>query len=222
MKIGPTPPPLGSPGGLPDRSPVRAEGFTELGMFGLSRAQAAPAQKAAKRPTAPQSQSSGEADLSLARPDARRVDPLPGRIRVPTMPAGEERADPPTPAPRGSTALPLGDGLCSDPPFPSSADTEGSSAPEGAATEAAAGPRNPREAPRAPGVSLILRETEGGAQIIAAAPGADLESRLALRRLVEAMLARSGLTLAQFQLNGAPVAPDFLGTTGGSNGTRSR
>jgi hypothetical protein len=222
MKIGPTPPPLGSPGGLPDRSAVRAEGFAELGMFGLSRAQAAPAGRAAKRAAAPQSQSCGEADLTLARPKPRQANPLPGRIRVPTMPAGEERADLTPSAPRTSNALPSSDGLCPDPLLPRPAGTEGGAAPEGTATEAAAGPRSPREAPRAPGVSLIMRETDGGAEIIATAPGADLESRLALRRLVEAMLARSGLTLAQFQLNGAPVAPDFLGKTGGPDGTRSR
>jgi hypothetical protein len=222
MKIGPTAPPLGSPGGLPDRSAVRAEGFAELGMFGLSRNQAAPAGRAGKRAVEPQSQSSGEVDVTLARPKARQADPLSGRIRVPTMATGEERADLPAAAPRPSKALPPSESLSSDPLFLPSADIEGGAAPEAAATEAAAGPPNAREASRAPGMSLILRETEGGAQIIATAPGADLESRLALRRLVEAMLARSGLTLAQFQLNGAPVAPDFLGTTGGSYGTRSR
>jgi hypothetical protein len=49
----------------------------------------------------------------------------------------------------------------------------------------------------------------------------DPEQSAEARRLAAHILAESGLALAYFQLNGAPVGPDSTGKKGGSHGTRS-
>lgn len=223
MKIGPTPPPPGWPRGLPDRSPARADGFTELGMFGLSGAQSSPKAPAERRVRAvPQPQPSEQAEVAVPASEPRLADPLPCRIPVVT-PVKERRTDMPAPKGPTITLVPVGDGLAPDPIYPRPPEADGGAGPEAPVAEAGAPAMPTRQGPPAPAptVNLILRETAAGAEVVAAAPATDPQSRLALRRLIETMLARTGLTLAQFQLNGAPVAPDFLGKTGESHGSRS-
>ena len=97
-------------------------------------------------------------------------------------------------------------------------------APDEPAQEAAAPVRRAARGlpPPRSDVSLIVTEKDGRVELVAAAPKLDPETRAALRRLVREILARSGLGLAHFQLNGAPVAADSLDIPGGFHGPRSR
>lgn len=217
MKIGPPPPQFGPPGrGLPDRSAVRAEGFAELGMFGLSRHQVAPIFAGAPRPAsvAPQDPSQGASAVGRTVPaesgprqaPVKRAENL-RATASPTIPNVDmtNPQPPDTGGPVDAAPAPtVAEQDCCDEPVPTGAI-----------------PARSRPLLRAPAASVILREDNGQAEIIVGSPDRDPAARLALRRLVETLLARSGLTLAQFQLNGAPVAPDFLGRTGGSDGSRS-
>lgn len=87
-------------------------------------------------------------------------------------------------------------------------------------TEPMARSARSRPRPSSPGspVSLTLREENGAVAIVAGTTPIDRDSRILLRRLVEAMLARSGLSLARFELNGAPVEQFASLQKGASNG----
>lgn len=223
MKIGPLPPQAPTARPPSPAGPSRpfedfldtAYAFTELGMFGHGRGKAsepeprsgpcrgpAPAEQAAALPTASPGEAAPEPTMI---PHARAFSAHPARDAA--HPAGKRTP----PAARSKGQLPAGE-------LP---------APERAADEA--GPDAPAAArrtvrrlpPPRSAVSLIVTEKDGRVELVAAAPKLDPETRAALRRLVRDILARSGLALAHFQLNGAPVAPDSLDSTGGSHGTRS-
>lgn len=221
MKIGPTPPQ--SPphlARLPDQSPTRADGFDALGMFGLSRSHEEPGSARRGAAQAPIARVA-RAEERDAMPGTKAETPLPNPLRCAT----------PAPPKQGPVS-PL-----EPPTFPQETGSGGGlgdlvgpavvGAPEGEAgsddeAPAPASPARSRPAAKASAVSLMLREVNGAAEVIAAAPAADPDARQSLRRLVGEILARSGLTLVQFHLNGAPLAPDFLGKTGGSHGSRAR
>jgi hypothetical protein len=233
MKIGPEPPPPvpawpAPPAAEPATpftefladSEARAAGFAELGMFGRNRAQSGP----------------GPAPAPAANPG----DPPPPTRALATLPEDGTatqlaRVNRTAPAPLPSSQPPLCDlpdapAIKAKPAEACSLPTEAPGRTRGADRRAGpAGPARsptPRARPRqdAPrtAVNLAIRETDGAVEIVAGAPPIDPEARVQLRRLIEAILARSGLALAQFQLNGAPLAPDNLGKTGGTHGTRTR
>lgn len=231
MKVGPAPPPpdparLAAPPTAPSRPfadflaqpSARAAGFSELGMFGRNQAQAEPTPGAAREPPPP------------AAPP-RPIPDLPAPVgEIPWLGAGE------SPAP--SAALPFTEPVtCALPrPAPVKAEpgqicslpgeTAGSppAAEDPAPTEALprAARLRLRQAALKAGVNIVVYEHDGAVQIVAGGPPLDAQSRAHLRRLAETLLAPRGLRLAQFQLNGAPLAPDSLGRTGGTNGTRTR
>jgi hypothetical protein len=230
MKVGPLPPqpdpprPALPPGAssrafaefLADPS-ARASGFAELGMFGLNQAQVSPPPGAAR--------------------EAPALAPPPRNLPDPALPAGRTRwlAPGESPAKSISRALPEpaicalpraapvkaapGD-ICSLPGVAggSPLEAEDRAAPQ---VSARAARLRLRQAALKAGISLVLNEQNGAVEIVARGPTLDPSLCARLRRLAEAMLAPSGLRLAQFKLNGVPLAPDFLGRTGGKNGTRS-
>ncbi len=230
MKIAPEPPrPTperpAPPGGEPARPftdflaepESRAARFTELGMFGLSRASAAPSPGGgdAAPPVGPAQPE------EVPSPAARSTAP----VTVSETPAVQAPLDSPGPVtcelPLPTSAKAETDRTCT---LPGEApghrqEADGDFGPEGPTRTSRARPRRP--APRA-GVSLTVREADGAIEIIAGAPPIDPETRAQLRRLIEAILARNGLALAQFQLNGAPLAPDLSGRRGGIHGTGTR
>jgi hypothetical protein len=232
MKIAPEPPPPAPARPAPTAAEparpftefladpeARAAGFAELGMFGRTSAQSG----------------SSPAPAAAANPG----DPLALTRALPTLPADGTATElarvsraAPTPLPSSQPPpcdLPAAVALKEKPAEACSLPTEAPGRARGA--DCRAGPVGPtRAAPRArprqeaprTAVNLAIRETDGAVEIVAGAPPIDPEARVQLRRLVEAILARSGLALAQFQLNGAPLAPDNLGKTGGTHGTRTR
>lgn len=232
MKIGPPPPPppaerAALPAGEPARdfadylgeAPARAAGFAELGMFGLTRAQAAP-RPVSVRPV-PAGAAGPPSTLPVPETEASGAPP----VGVGDVPAGKG-----TPLPSDAPAI------CALPrAAPAKAGTAEICSLPGEATgkvveiESCEGPQAPPravrlrllQAGRDTGITLALREQDGAVEIFTRAPRIDPETRAQLRRLVEAILARSGLRLAQFKLNGAPVAPDSLGRIGGRHGTRT-
>lgn len=205
---------------LPDRPTDQAAGFEELGMFGLARSKAAP--KSDQPPTL----KSGAGREQAGELQTLRCPPaLSGKpSKSPTPRPGGAHADNPSPRPAlkslgPNAAAPVidGDGATSTPATPDAtvATAEG---------EAAAGAPVRRAVPRPATqatVSLTLHEQDGMVEIVAAAPSIDPEARLELRRLIQDLLSRSGLALAHFQLNGAPLGPDSQAKTGGSHGTRA-
>jgi hypothetical protein len=185
-------------------------------MFGLTLAvEAARTTFGIARQVPARSAPEADRDPRLARPPEAPSEAAPvpvesvvlGRASAATMPPLTESL---SPEPR-QTGAPGGR-------MPAPAAEEPEEAP---AAARAVRPR-PTESRRADGANLTLREQGGAVEIVAAGGPMDAESRLHLRRLVEAMLSRSGLVLAHFQLNGAPVAPDFLDKAGGTHGTRTR
>jgi hypothetical protein len=214
MKIGLPPPPLPPGSGAPSEG--RAARFCERGMFGLrlaveaSRAALGTPRQLPPRPAAETGRDRQFPPLPDGRSEAApvQIDAFAGgQAAAAAAPPGTEPASP-EPTPASTLAAPA--------PGPAAAESD--------ETAAAAPPVRPRarENPRRDMVSLTLREQNGAVEIVAAGGPVDAESRLHLRRLVEAMLSRSGLVLAHFQLNGAPVAPDFLSRVGGTHGTRTR
>jgi len=226
MKIGPFPPP--APAALPasPAEPSRpfedfldtAYGFAELGMFGHGGGKAAesgpgpgpgpgpgtcrgPASAEPLPPAAGEERAAEPAAIPHARAFSPR--PAPGEAHR----AAASRA--PAPA-RAKPQLPAGE---LPPPGPETDE------PEAAMPVRRAARRLP---PPRSDVSLIVTEKDGRVELVAAAPKLDPETRAALRRLVREILARSGLGLAYFQLNGTPVAADSLDIPGGFHGTRSR
>ena len=231
MKVGPVPPqpdparpapPANAPSlafaDLLAETSTRAAGFAELGMFGLHRAQAPPAPGAAREAPAP------------ALPPRTRADPALAGAGTPWLSVSESAAESASPTVRESAtcALPRAAPVKAEPGQTCSLPVEASGTPPVA--EDCPAPEAParaarlrlRQAALKAGVSLVLHERNGAVEIVAGGPPLDPEARAHLRRLAEAILAPSGLRLAQFQLNGAPLAPDSLGRTGVSNGTRTR
>lgn len=198
----------------------RAARFTELGMFGLSRTVAAP-------PTG------GTGGKPLPDPQA-----LPATLARGTAPAALSETPPPAADLLDSRLVPGKPVTCELPgpvrvkadsgkPCALPGDAPGPIVREGderADNEVPVRPTRtrPRPQPQRPGISLTLHEADGAVEIIAGAPPIDPETRAQLRRLIEAILARNGLSLAQFQLNGAPLASDLSGRRGGTYGTRTR
>ncbi|HEV2818515.1 MAG TPA: hypothetical protein VGW40_14980 [Allosphingosinicella sp.] len=224
MKIGPLPPPAPVARAPAAAEPARpfeeffdaAYAFTELGMFGHGGGKDAPPgpgtcrgpaveEPAAAPPATPEILERTIEPAMIPHARALSRHPAPAEVR----PIGRSRAA--TPA-RAKPLMPAGE---LPPPEP---------APEGPEREAEARTRRTGRRPPTPrsDVSLIVTEKDGRVELVAAAPRLDPETRAALRRLVRDILARSGLSLAYFQLNGAPVATDSLDSTGGSHGTRSR
>jgi hypothetical protein len=233
MKIGPEPlPPVPARPAPPAAEPARpfaefladtaarAAAFAELGMFGRNRAQSGP----------------GPAPAATGNPG----DPPPLTRTLPALPEDGTatqlaRVNRSAPAPLPSSRpppcdLPDAPSIKAKPAETCSLPTEAPgrtrgadrrAGPAGSARSSTPRARPRQDAPRT-AINLALRETDGAVEIVAGAPPIDPEARVQLRRLVEAILARSGLALAQFQLNGAPLAPDNLGKTGGTHGTRTR
>jgi len=219
----PVPPARGGPDAAPSRpfadfvaEPAsRAAGFAELGMFGRNRAQAA------AQPTVP-SPAVGPVATAEPSPAAR-------------------------PAPRTVSVVDIGGSAPERPPLPSNQSAAPATFRISAVKETAVDPCNlAEEAPRdiedrahpgddsrparvrvrqdmrKPQPALAMHEADGVVTLAAGGTPIDPEARSQLRRLVAAILARSGLTLAQFHLNGTPVAPDHLGQGGGTHGPRTR
>jgi len=224
MKIAPLPPqpPVARPpsAGEPSR-PFEdfldtAYAFADLGMFGHGGAKApAPGPGTCRGPTTaapapapaalPEAAAATEEPAMIPHARAMAVRPLPAELHA----SGRSRG--PSPA-RAKPQMPAGE-LPAPQPAPEEAE------PEGAALVRRAARRLP--SPRSD-VSLTVSEKDGKVALVAAAPRLDPETRAALRRLVREILARSGLSLSHFQLNGAPVAADSLDIPGGFHGTRSR
>jgi len=225
MKIGPAPPPP-----LPARqsrpvsdlaggSGARAARFSEFGMFGLNeppplRPPGTPPAPAVARCPTPPTRAGLERPPTPADPPTVSVEAALDRL---CLPSSEATARPPLHDP----AVKATEQACS---LPEEAAVKAVEIDDCAGPEAPPRPPQPRlrQPPPGPAVSLTLREENGAVEIVAGSSPIDPESRVLLRRLVEAMLARSGLALAHFQLNGAPLAPDSLGRRGGSHGTRTR
>ena len=198
----------------------RAARFTELGMFGLSRTVAAPAGGSGGKPSAGPTSASGASGQGK-RPghpqrDVRRRQQI---CSIPALAPGK----PVTCELPGPVRAKVDSGK----PCALPGDAPGPVVPERddhADTEAPVRPTRPRPRPQPqrPGISLTLHEADGAVEIIAGAPPIDPQTRAQLRRLIEAILARNGLSLAQFQLNGAPLASDLSGRRGGTYGTRTR
>ena len=87
---------------------------------------------------------------------------------------------------------------------------------------AAPAPRTARPRTAPPGPSLIVAERDGAAEVVVGTQPLGDEERAQLRRLIQAILALSGLRLAHLQLNGTGETPDFKGLEGELNGTRPR
>jgi hypothetical protein len=140
-------------------------------------------------------------------PAASGIEPgqRPMRVAATPQPRPQAMIDP------AATA----DGIAFLSPEPASAD-------EGASPAVATARRANQTRPPRADVSLIMREKDGAVALIAAGPALDPQACALLRRLARAILARSGLDLAQFHLNGVPLAPDSMIMIGGSHGTRTR
>jgi hypothetical protein len=199
--------------------PGRAFGFTELGMFGREEQPQAPAP--ASPPDKPPFEACTAAmpieslDESIDRPAAPSPAPAtsaaePGQR--PTRVLAPPEAGPHAPLVR---TAPADSCLASPGPHSIPADED---APPSLATAR----RIVRAQPPRAGVSLIMSEADGGVALVAAGPALDPESCALLRRLARAILARSGLELVQFHLNGVALAPDSMTMIGGSHGTRTR
>jgi hypothetical protein len=201
------------------KAPERAFTFAEFGMFGRERLPGGPAEEAAP-------------GASPARP---RLALLP--VESLDLPPADRAADPaasapPAPEPGQRPVRPetLREAAASRGAAVRAASPKALKAAPSPATPAAdeeddtgvAPARRPSARPQPrQDVSLILREQDGGVELVAAAPALDPEIAAALRRLARAILARSGLELAHFQLNGVSLAPDSTKTVGGSHGTRT-
>ena len=225
MKIVPLPPPAPVARAPAPAEPTRpfeeeldaACAFTELGMFG----------RGGGKPADP-----GRGPDTCRGPVAE--EPIPAPIPEP----GEEAIEPAMiahgrafsrdPAPAPPEARRIGRAAApprAKPPMPTGELPPPQPAPEHEEQEATARARRtrrPHQQPPRSDVSLIVTEKDGQIGLVAAAPRLDPETRAALRRLVRDILARSGLGLAYFQLNGTPVAADSLIIPGGFDGTRSR
>lgn len=197
---------------------ARAAGFAELGMFGRTRAQSAPepGPVAVAVPVDPPPRIPVPATLAapVTAPDVVGVTAAAPALLPSNNPCDLPRALPEKAKPGEACSLP-GEA----PGRTRGADRR--ARPEALPRAAQPKPRLRQAAAKA-GLSLAMREADGAVEIVAGAPPIDPEARVQLRRLVEAILARSGLALAQFQLNGAPLAPDNLGRIGGTHGTRTR
>lgn len=218
MKIGG--PPLAPPPritGLPDRRASRADRFDALGMFGLSRARAAPVDST-EGPLRMQTPAGASKDAAYRRPPDQAEAPLPGRLPcATTSPAKTAQPCLPSATKVGETPSRITSGDIPNRPAPA-LDPDEEIAPEQIGSDAAP----PLRAPARPAAGgLVLYEENGVAEVTAGLSDVDPNTQLALRRIIAQILARSGLVLTQFQLNGAPVAPDFLAKIGGSDGSRS-
>lgn len=228
MKIVPLPPPLTQvPGATPAASVAapfadylegppppadRARSFAELGVFG--RGALTPAQDVSTHPEViPQAPLPALAVSAVQQPAAAAQSQANAGLACNPLDM-PKLASPSRPAPIAKAAA-RATGL----PAPLAEAPRLADEPEAPAPAAAR--RRPVQAPPRPGVSLILSEKDGAVEIVAGTPALDPEIRSALRRLAEAILARSGLRLAQFQLNGARVRPDSVTSPGDSHGTRT-
>lgn len=231
MKIGGAPPPIppfprqerpAGPDG--DRQGGRGTfGFDELGVFGLRRRPAAadpePGARTPRCPAPggpsvkpPDKNSRPDAASPPARAtDARRPEPPP-RPKPDRPHSGDDPSRPgPRPVPHG---VEVGAGEPPEVPFEPVAEPVRKDMD-------AAGPLHRAPARKAMH-GVTVAESEGRLSIAVGAPPLDGEGRALLRRLVRELLAERGLALADFQLNGVPLAADFQMTTGGSHGTRPR
>jgi hypothetical protein len=237
MRIGPAlPPPAGTQlplaaGAEPGRpfedfvdggiGPGRAFGFTELGMFGREERPHGPAPAPASPPDKPPLEActaviameslDEPADRPAAAPPAPAASAAePGQRPTPVLatPAGRPHA------PLVRTG-PADSGLASPAPQSIPADEDVPSSP------ATARPIVRAQRPRAD-ISLLISEKDRGVALVAAGPALDPEGCALLRRLARAILARSGLALVEFHLNGVALAPDSMTMIGGSHGTRTR
>lgn len=233
MKIGPPPPVLplprqdGPAGPDADRPGDRGtRRFDELGVFGLRRRPAAgPEGGATPRCPAPtpsavaprdKAHQANAAPSPPGAPSARlpSAPPLPKPVR-PHVVLNVKSAAPDT-QPKGADPDAAGTPLEVAISAPSEFEWPGETQPGGS-------PVAGRPAPEgAAAHRLVVTERDGRLAIVAGAPPLDGEGRALLRRLVRDILAGRGMSLADFQLNGASLAADFQEMAGGSHGTRPR
>jgi hypothetical protein len=200
-------------------APGRAFGFAEFGMFGREEPPQGPAQILPPTEPAPES---GDVTMPVGRPDEpvgrlaaespaaatsaaeRRACPIPA---LATAMAGSRASSAATGPADAASALPPSEPALAGEDF----------APTVAAARRVNQPRLPRS-----DVSLVMIEKDGVVELVAAGPALDPQACALLRRLAKAILARDGLGLVQFHLNGVPLAPDSSVMIGGSHGTRTR
>lgn len=203
------------------RSARSTFGFDELGVFGLKQQQPIPDKDGGRTPKCPEPVPSdpGKApgpqvgtslplDINAGRHSSPSPLPKPDRPLIHADP-GEPR---PQPEPHMVEIGAAGELVEIELSVESSASVRTDEAPEA----------SPRTQVTRPGFNLQLAEKGGQVSIAASAPPLDGEGRALLRRLVREILADRGLRLADFQLNGVPLAADFPYVTGGSHGSRSR
>jgi hypothetical protein len=195
----------------------RAARFIEYGMFGrqVPAAESRPAVRHAREMPLHQNPH-GESTAMPAAPASSPEDPGPVSPDRTDRPAGVAT----TPTPRhGPSTGPLAEAG----PASAEAPDLAVAIEDWEVAEPAARSARPmrRQSGSGPPLHLILREENGTITIVAGSPAMDPESRMLLRRLAEAMLARRGLALAYFQLNGALLAPISLSSGGGLHGTRT-
>lgn len=197
-----------------------AFGFDELGLFGLDRRpQAVPTEPLQAKRGAEMS-SPREARDTTRSPEVARVAPdaaapTPASRLVPRRTGAQTGALEPQPsAPGVPSARP---GATAGPTAQFSG---GSVEPMSGEEAAPAATLQPQHA--SPAHVLIVATRDGAASIAVKAPPLDGEGRALLRRLVRQILAERRFSLADFQLNGAPLEADFLSMTGVSHGSRAR
>jgi hypothetical protein len=201
--------------------PGRAFGFTELGMFGREEQPHGPAPAPASPPGKPPLEACTAVMpmVSLDEPADRPAAPSPAPAASAAEPGQRPTRVLLTPEGRPHAPLvrtgPAESSLASPAPRSIPADEDVPSSPPTARPIVRAQP------PRAD-VSLLISEKDGGVALVAAGPALDPESCALLRRLARAILARSGLALVQFHLNGVALAPASMTMIGGSHGTRTR
>lgn len=187
-----------------ERSDSQAARFADFGMFGAKEKKPESGHAALPVPPGPvpetSSARSGTRPAEAAGPPVRFATPVPDPLlrRVGSDPSAHPL--------RHAPAMPR-------PGEPGPPAETAPATPEIIEDEAAAetGPPSPerrhRPEPPIPSVRLTVHEENGVVELIAGSGPIDADSRVLLRRLVEAMLARSGLALAHFRINGARVAP---------------
>ena len=235
MKIGPAlPPPAAMPipsamdaqPGQPfedflggGAAPGRAVAFAQFGMFGRDEQAQGPSQVLPPGRHAVDACKAFIPIESLDRPiDApQALSPAP----APSTVDPGQRPAPILATPETRPHVPTASTASVDPGLPSLFSEPASTDEDTASPVATARRANRSQAPQAD-VSLIMSEKDGAVELVAAGPQLDPQTGAMLRRLARAILARSGLDLAKFHLNGAPIAPDSTIMIGGSHGTRTR
>jgi hypothetical protein len=191
-------------------------GFDELGVFGLRQDQ--------ELVRAPKQNRMPRFEDLLPPPAGTLDDRTQPAVAVP---AGPKLPTPPPhgPAPMSPAPAPAEDRHPAPEPRANQSSTGGeqpeakpAAAPDASPVEEGAAPPPRPQAASRTGHRLVVSVNDGRVSIAVGSPPLDGEGRALLRRLVREILAGRRLSLADFQLNGAPFGADFLDMTGGSHG----